>query len=350
MNVKDLLNTDVEVARQWLRLGYHWWLDELLQLVPLRWKQRLVRKRSLIANTDGDHISVTTPNGDIVDLTTLPVSQRKLDVVLSPSLVLTRIVDTPLMRIADVLKMVALEIDRLTPFAPGTAFFDAEIVHRNEAASTQKVRIGVLPRPTADRVMADLTKAGIVPLSLRVSGVVAGSTGEFDFLGSVREARGERSAASRARILWLIVAVLFVFNIAALVIRDVSQLQTLRDITVSQSNIVVLARRLREKVDIETASRTALVQRRAQTSPLRVLDEVTRALPLTAWIQRFEWDGARLHIAGYGPSTAAVMQALRKSPSLRRARSSTGMTEAKQGSADSQEPFDILIDVQRVAP
>lgn len=350
MNVKDLLNTDVEVAGQWLRLGYQWWLDEILQLVPTRFKQRLARKRGLIVSADGARIAVTAPNGDIVDPETLPASQRKLDVVLSPNLVLTRIIDVPLMRIADVLKMVALEIDRLTPFAPGTAFFDAEIVHRNEAASTQKVRIGVLPRTTADRVMADLTKAGIVPLSLRVSGVVTGSTGEFDFLGSVREARGERSAATRARILWLVVAALFVFNIAALVIRDMSQLQTLRDITVSQNSVVVLARRLREKVDIETASRTVFVQRRAETSPLRILDEVTRALPLTAWIQRFEWDGSRLHIAGYGPSPATVMQALRKSARLRNVRSSTGLPGAKTGPVSNQQPFDFLVEVQREAP
>jgi hypothetical protein len=340
VNIKQLLDTDVDTIGQWLRMGYHWWIDELLGLVPPRWKSRFERKRALTAHVDGTHFTVMDADGNTVDASGLGAAQRKMDVVLAPSLVLTRMIDVPAMRIADVIKMVAFDLDRLMPFPPGAAYSDAEIVQRNDASGTQKVRVGVIGRDNADAILSGLDTAGIVPLSMGVAGPIPGSVSKLDFLRDIKQARGQTSSPTFSRILWIVVAALFLFNIVALIYRDASQLDTLRDVTASQGNVVAIARRLRERVDSETTRRDTLLASRAKSDPLRVLDAVSRTLPKDAWVQKFDWDGTRLHLAGYASSSSGVLTALKNDPLLKSARSTLPATPG--GQTGDHQPFDVV--------
>jgi general secretion pathway protein L len=340
VNLKQLLDTDVDTIGQWFRIGYHWWIDELLGLVPPRWKSRFERKGELTAHVDGARFTVMDADGNAVDATTLGAAQRKMDVVLAPGLVLTRVIDVPAMRIGDVLKMIAFDLDRIMPFPAGAAYSDAEIVQRNEASGTQKVRVGVIGRDTADTILSGLEAAGIAPLTIGVAGPTPGSVSKLDFLRDMRQARGQSSSPTFSRILWIVVIALFLFNIVALIYRDSSQLDTLRDVTASQGNVVAIARRLRERVDSGATQRDALLASRAKSDPMRVLDAVSRTLPRDAWVQKFDWDGTRLHLAGYGASSTGVLAALKQDPLLKTARSTLPATPG--GQTGDHQPFDII--------
>jgi general secretion pathway protein L len=287
-------------------------------------------------------------DGNAVDAAGLSTAQRKMDVILSPRLVLTRMIDVPAMRIADVLKMVSFDLDRLMPFPQGAAYFDAEIVQRSDTAGIQRVRVGTIGRDTADTILSGLEAVGIVPLSLGVTGPTPGSVSKLDFLRDVRQARGQTGSPTFSRILWIVVAALFLFNIVALIYRDVSQLDTLREVTTSQGNVVNIARRLRERVDSETTRRDALLASRTHSDPMRLLDAVSRTLPKDAWVQKFDWDGARLHLAGYAGSSAGALAALKQDPLLRSARSTLPATPG--GQTGDHQPFDIVVTIAGAKP
>lgn len=343
MNIKAILNTDMQTLAAWLRVGYAWWIDEIVQMIPARWQGSLRRRSGDIAYVDSQHVAVKTSDGRLAESSS-KTSIRQLDVVLAPALVLARMVDLPVMSIGDVLKLVTFELDRLTPFTADNAFFDAEIVHRNERAGMQKVRIGVLPRQSAEHLMMLLASERLEPKSLRVAGPTEGSIGQLDFLKGVQAARGGWSPSRVARFLWIAVAVLFVANVWLLTVRDTMNLHALEDAVQSQVTTAELARRLRAKVDSETASRAELLEQRSQSSTLRILDAATQSLPRTAWVQQLVWNGTRLHLVGYAPSGIDVAAAMRASRLWRGAT----VRSATVGSAASgtMKPFDISIELK----
>ncbi|HEY1709341.1 MAG TPA: hypothetical protein VGG10_13825 [Rhizomicrobium sp.] len=340
MNIKELLNTDLETAGSWLRVGFHWWLDELRQIVPQRWQQSVQRRRQLVAEFDGARLRVH--DEDPSDAARTP-TKRKADIVLAPSQVLTRVLDLPLMRMADVIKMIQFELDRLTPFRESHAFFDVEVLQRDEESGTQTVRLGVLPKTNAENLQRVLADELIQPLSMRVSGPVPGSLGRLNFQPAVRAAQGRGQAGRRAQIFWIVAVALLLANLAFMIMRDSKQLNDLRDISASQSSVVTLARHLRASVDKEAAAREALMDRRAASSPLQMLNTVTVTLPHTAWIQRFSWDTKQLQLNGYGAKGQDIAAALVKTSRLHGAK----IVRATSGSSGQ---FMVVLEVRRKSP
>jgi hypothetical protein len=148
------------------------------------------------------------------------------------------------------------------------------------------------------------------------------------------------------RVLWIVVAALFVINLALFIVRDVHQLDNLRDMTVSQGSVVELARRLRERVDGEAEARTQLLAARARTAPLKLLVDVTRALPNNAWVQKLDWDGRVLHLAGYAPAGSDVPAALARflSPHIK------SNIAPGAGSTGANQPFDVSLELPGGVP
>jgi len=301
MNVKELLDTDVEVAGGWLRDGFHWWLEELSQLMPQQ--LRFQRKPGAVAWTDLKRMEFRDAQGARLTGDAQPAHGAA---VLSPDLYLLRRIELPAMRLADVRKLVDNELDRLTPFRKEDVWYDVRVGERNEVSGTQTVELGVLPRDTAERVETQLKDAGFKADALR-AGHEPGAA--LDFLPAMR---GRDQGTIRPYMVWLAVAALFLFNIAVMIVRDVNQLDGLREATASQAQIVDLARRLRGRIDVENTQRAQLLEARSQTAPLKRLADVTRALPAGAWVQTLTWDGRDLHLVGSADPGIDVSASLKR--------------------------------------
>ena len=99
MNIKDILNSDMETIGRLIRQALAWWLDELLALVPHEWRARLVQRPKLIVDWDERGLSSREGN---VSKPFDPASHtsHELDnatIVLPMSRVLTRELDLPLL-------------------------------------------------------------------------------------------------------------------------------------------------------------------------------------------------------------------------------------------------------------
>jgi hypothetical protein len=143
----------------------------------------------------------------------------------------------------------------------------------------------------------------------------------FDFLAAIRDAQGSSAAHRRSLYWWAAAAALLLVNLFLLTWRDSADLDALRETVEAQQTPVTVAMRTRARVDGEQARRASLLHARAQGAPLPVLDAVTAAMPMDAWVRRFEWNGRSVHIVGARKTSQDILAKLEATPELRNARS-----------------------------
>lgn len=340
MNAKDLFNMDMETAIHWLLRGVRWWIDELLAMLPAEWRVRLTRRNHVVAEIDGEALVYRSEEGG-APLGAKPRGPIKF---LMPSdQVLRREIELPLLPMSDVKRMLALDIDRLTPFRGDQVYFDAEIVARDQESGRQQVALGVLPRATAMQYLDFARRNKLEPSALGAARREGGVAPSFDFLSAMRESQGGNAAQRRSFYWWGGAVALLLINLILLTYRDVSSLDQLRQTVEAQQGPVDVALRTRDKVEHEAARRSALLESKKRSSPLPVLDAVTTALPADAWVHRFEWNGRTVHIMGSRKTSPDILARLEASPVLRNARSLA--TEIRNNPAVDQQ-FDMSADRQ----
>jgi hypothetical protein len=340
VTLQELLTTDMDLQSlaALARQGLDWWLDELAQLLPPGWRDRLSsRPRAWIEPRD-DGGWRTWRDGR-------PEPLRRADTrvrLLAPAgTVLVRRVPTPRMSAADTRRMLTLDLDRLSPLAPELVFADIEIADRGDGEKPQQALVGLLPKDEAARLLARARQDGWRPVAL--SGRIGGEDVRFDFLPQALQAEGRRPPGRIRRYWWAAAAALFLVNLGVLVGRDMIQVQRLQDLVDAQRPTLDAVQRLRRRVGREEASRRALIARGRAGDPLRVIDIVTRALPASAWVQRLEWSGQRLRIVGFHAGDFDVAAALRATGGLVNARNGAPPQAVEGGSG---KPFDVAADAR----
>ena len=318
MNAKDLLNMDMETAIQWLLHFWRWWTGELASMLPQEWRERLSRRIRTTAEMKGDTLVYRNAETGQV-LGTRP--RGRIEFLMSPNQVLTRELDLPLLPLNDVKRMIALDLDRITPFQPEQVYFDADIVSRDQETGRQLVAIGIVPRDTAVAILTAVQAKELSPSALGVQPRDGEAAPAFDFLASMRDAEGGSASQRRAVYLWIGAAALLAVNLALLTWRDSSSLDQLRQAVESQAAPVAVAMRTRDRVDHEAARRTQLIDMKEKLSPLPVLDAVTAVMPMDAWVRRFEWNGKIVHVIGARKTSQDILARLEASPYLRNAKS-----------------------------
>ena len=341
MNAKDLMNMDMETAIQWLLHGWHWWIDELMSMLPPEWRERLVRRSHVIAEINKSGSLVYRDEESNQSFAVKPRGPIKF--LVPANHVLTREIELPLLPMSDVKRMIALDIDRLTPFQSDQVYFDAEVVARDQDGGRQQVALGVLPRAAAAKFLDFARENNLQPAAIGVAGGGGVAAPNFDFLAAMRSAEGGDVAQRRSLYWWGGAVVLILLNLALLTYRDTSSLDELRQNVEAQQAPVRVALRTRGKVDHETARRIELLERKRKSSPLPVLDAVTKALPQDAWVSRFEWNGRMVHIRGQKKTSNDILARLEASPVLHNARSLTTETHSDP---NANQQFDMQADRQ----
>lgn len=316
MNFKDLLQTDHEAIIQWLLHGFRWWVDELMAMVPPEWRDRFLKRTSVVAEfTD---TGVIYRDGETAEpITEKP--RRAVKLLLPANEVLTRKIELPILPASDIKRMVALDLDRLTPFRSDQVLFDTEIAGRDDERGKQQIVVGVMTRAAIASALERARTNDIEPAAIGVAATGAGSS--LDFLPALRESEGGGAARRRATYWWAAAAILLAFNLFMLSYRDSAATNQLREAVESQQSPVTVAMRLRDKVQKEAAKRADLLKQKKQNSPLQMLEAVTQVLPDGAWVQRFEWNGRTVHIRGERKDTPNLLAKMEASPMLRNARS-----------------------------
>jgi general secretion pathway protein L len=344
MNLKELLNSDLGAAGQMLRAGFDWWVAELAELVPASLRAGGRRRAPILAHVadDGASFRLTRDGAELGRVAGPGRGGGQVDIVLSPAQALTREVELPILPAKDTRRLLALDLDRLTPLPADAIYHDAEVIARHPAEGRQRAFLGVVPRATAEAIVARAEAYGLTPQAMSVADPADGTL-RLDLLRAMRTGAAGGASDRRKAFWWTAAAGLMAINVVLLVARDMADVNQLREAVGSQRATVGAATRMRQRVIGESTARAALVARQERNEPLRVVNAVTIALPPGAWVQRFEWNGRSVRITGHKPAGFDLMAALRASPVLANPRALGG--DVPTGSNASQ-PFDVSADVR----
>jgi general secretion pathway protein L len=331
MNLKAVLNADMTTTAAWVREGFQWWIGELSEMLPRDWRKPLMRKAPAVAELRDGTVVVPSEANDAVS------GPRSAVLVLPSNAVLTHEIELPVLANADTRRMLALDIDRLTPFRADAVVFDFE-ADGETSDGRRRITLGVIPKAALEDALTTAEAQGINPAAVSI----AGEGGpRFDFLRAL-DGGGFSARAKRAGYWWAAAGALAAANILLLIYRDEADLQSLRDAVEAQETTAAVADRLRRRVDQEAARRNALMQAKQET-PLRAIAALSAAIPDAAWVRRFEWSPKTVHVIGFQRGGPNLLGVIEKSPALRNARALTGSAATVPG----VQSFDIAADIER---
>ncbi|MCH4152333.1 MAG: hypothetical protein LKF30_10385 [Sphingobium sp.] len=321
----------------WLRGGWRWWTNEIAAIVPAS-----LRK---MGQQNSPHAVFRDERIDFRDgIAGTAERPRPVNLALAPSQSLQRFIDLPAMGLSDIRSMMALEANRLFPLASDSLLVDAEIEARRDNGKTLQVRVVAIRRELAESAVSTALMAGIIPRRIGIGEGEHPDHLHFDFAPQMR-ALGMLPPKSQAPgIWWALVGALFLLNIGLLVWRDQQKVAQLEATVEAQQPAVSVYRTIATRTArVEQIARTT-ASRRASHDAMGDLAAATAALPDGAWVQRYDWNGASLRLAGYYRSPIDVNASLGRSERFINVRTSGSDVQAD---IPIGRPFDVTADVRR---
>ena len=341
MKADTILNADMATLAGWLREGWRWWLDELSAMVPPSWRGN---------RREAGPLAYYQANGTIEILRGKQGSADQpccTNLAVPASLALMRQVDLPAMSKADMRQYLSLEAGRLFPLSDASLIVDAEAGRREAGASVLAMRVAALHRETILQALAAAQAAGLSPRRIALVDAAVPERLAFDFAPQLRNEGVLPPLSQQPLLWWSLVCFAFLLNIGLLVWRDQQSVARLQAAVDAQAPAVTVYRAIAGRsASIEQAARTT-VARRAQQNALGDLAAATFALPDSAWVQRYDWDGRALRIAGYLRPPTDVVAALGKNGRFTNVRTSAADVQAD---IPIGQPFDISADIVEGRP
>ncbi|WP_277792055.1 hypothetical protein [Caulobacter endophyticus] len=340
MTLQKILNADLATIARWCREGLSWWLDELADAIPARWRSASPRHAPWTARVGADGAMRLWRDGRLIPPEAWSGhTPRRADILLPAQAVLVRRIDLPPLSSRDLRRMLAENMDRLTPFPADRVYFDVLAEGESGHAGRRRLRLAVIPRAQAQAVME---QARVLGLDVERFGVEAeGGRGDIDFMTAIRDEQGGGRDLRRS-VWWSACAGLVALNVAAAVFMDVRDVRRLEAAVAADQPKVMAAARLRQAVAEGQRMRLDLLTRRSRNEPLRIIDALGKVLPDGQWVHRLEWNGRAVRIAGFKTQGFDVPAALRQTPALTNPRSL--LSDMPVRTASGVEPFDVIAD------
>ena len=317
-----------------------WWIDELTDLLPVQARRAHAPTRRFIVTLQGDKVEIGVEDKGQsipVDVGTdasaisigaledtlrraaathgaLPVGLR-----LRASDGFVRHVELPASAQRDFDRMLRLDLERTTPLKAS----DVVSAHRVEGPGAGRglvrVRHVVLKTRTIDPLRQAIGRAGLAVQSIEAVEAGGQSALPIEFLAS--SATASRRGWTPAKALTGAAAALIVAGVGSYWARHEIALANL------EAEIARLEQRARDAGPTNERARSAradLVRLRrleADRSPaLVILEEVTKLVPDTAWVQEFRFDGATIELSGLARSAATLLPVFERSALFHEAR------------------------------
>jgi len=318
-----------------------WWTNELVAMLPPSWRERFAARSAAYVAVEGDVWRELRPSGGRLaeagraDLAALDVAGRRAAfrrlladgpgaagnvwLALSGGDVLVRPVTLPLAAEEALREAVGYELDRFTPFAASQAFYDFRVTGRDAAAQRLMLELAVASRALVDRRLAELQELGATVLGVTTADDLAGASAPLNLLATEQRGRPAVSrAAMTARVLAALAAVLALaaaiyplWQKRAAVIRLMPRVETAR------AGAEVADRLAKEIEKIAGERNFVLARKHSQYPMVMLLEDLSRLLPDTTWIQQLEVKpgvkGRDVQFYGETGSSSQLIETLEKS-------------------------------------
>ncbi len=308
-----------------------WWLAALL---PAEARRALTRGPALTAEVRPGGFRLARRGTEVA----VAPRGQKVTLLLPRDRLLIREVPAAALPEADLRRMLALDIDRLTPFRADEVL--VAVAFPPPAPTGKRLAyVAAVPRTVAAVALGEANAVGLKPLAIGVEGAAAAAM-DFDFMPAARAA-GIAPPRRGSAWLWAVAGVLMLVNLGVAIELDTAATDQLAGQVEAQRVLLAPVIAARARVQAEDKARRLQIAR-ARAEPLRILDAVTRALPDGAWVERFAWDGRSLRLSGARQDGVDVVADLRRVPGFAHVRDLA--TDAPLSSAAGQR-FDVAVDL-----
>jgi general secretion pathway protein L len=256
---------------------------------------------------------------------------------------LRRSVDLPKAARNDLRAALGFDMDRLTPFAAESVYFDHRLLEQPAASNKIRVQLVVVPRATVDRALQTVERAGLRAEVVDVAGLQERDGEGWNFLPGA-EAPRTRAGAAVPAALAVMVALLLAAAVYVPIHKDRVVLAHLKEQVTAAKQQAEASRELQDRVDrVGEQARFIFEKRLERPLFIQVVDELTRALPDDTWLFRMRYTGGEAQVFGNSDAASPLIAVIEDSPMFVNARFRAPVTRERLSDA---ERFLIGFDVQ----
>jgi general secretion pathway protein L len=234
------------------------------------------------------------------------------------------------------------QIERLTPIDAWETCFDCRAAPRTPGARSLDVQVVVARRTTREGALALARDLGLRPRRVLAP--------EADRLPLVLWAATRTAGTGRGRTLRRVMETTAAALFLAAYALHIHRLDAIREDLrrrVAHAQLAADAARNVGREIVQTRQALAFLDRRRDSvPPLLALDELTRLVPLDAWVTRFSLRGQQAEIAGYAPRATDLIARIERSRQFAQPQFRSPITLSPDGRA---EHFDISFDLRAAA-
>jgi general secretion pathway protein L len=225
-------------------------------------------------------------------------------------------------------RVIAYEMDRLTPFSADDVFWDAGVVGRDRTRNQLRVRLSLLPRAAVERLLATLEAAGV-----KAGRIEVGRAGGVRRISLRHEPATRRNAGTRA--LAMLTAVLAVAAVATPFVMLQRALSEVNGRIDALRPAVTEAEALRRRIAANATGADAIVAERARLGDaLGVLATVTEILPDDTFLTEYTYRQRRVVMSGEAAAAAKLIGLLSADPLIRDPSFTAPVTRSETGKSD----------------
>lgn len=340
-----------------------WWRGEMLGLAALVMGDRLRRRRDSITVEVGDDkvLFALRSDGAAALLGAMDLGEDKLNagvrqaisagkaggqklaLRLPSSLGLTKTLSFPFAAESNLDQVVSFEVSRQTPFKADQVYCGHRLVKRDDKAKTLKVHLTVVPKNGVERQFAALKKWGLVPDSLELFNRDGDTEGTIELHPSEHRGHGAGGWLRRHRLAAAaLVALLAALIIVPLIGKRGTEVDLASRIEAVRAEALAASAIRNDIRDLMGRNSFLHSHKRKVPAMTALLNEVTRLLPDSSWLNRLEVHDGEIQIHGNSPQASALIEILERSPYLSNVRFRSPVT---RDARTSNERFHISADV-----
>jgi len=286
---------------------FAWWTDELKQLLPDSWQDRLrlaTRRLSMQFDASSLHLGIADDH-KITPLQSIPLEQDSLLVqkqlkalleqddlhelprflLLDSKQVLHKEMKLPVAAETNLQQVLSFEMDRQTPFRANEVYFDWRMLPPGQDAGEIHLELLVAPRRAVDPLLEKLAARGLAP-----AGVDVEQADRIAGVNLLPVERRQNPLHPRARLNFALAGAVVVLLIAVMVQSlgaRADRVFLLEEAIAEVQDEARRVQRLKEQV-ADTSEAASFLTRKRSESPLaiEVLAEVTQLLPDGTYLDR----------------------------------------------------------------
>lgn len=342
MTYENLVNTAVTRFRvSPVARFLQWWKEELLQLLPAAWRERLVyHGQQILITRSENHFRFWSgePLVPVLEFSsnqdTALASQQfaelqqddniddpEVILLVEPQNVLRTSASLPLAAERNLRQALEYDLDRQTPFAAKDVYFDYVITERNRETSQIHLDLYVVPRAHLNSILSTLNKAGVAVHRVDMTtGEV--STGDAKPLGLNLLPPGERARRQHRRLRFNIMLAIVALLVTALVMAQSlyirsNQVEAMEDALDGIRQEARLVANMEQQYQESLAATQFLGTRRSeQAYTVDLLADVTRVIPDNTYLQRITVKGDLIRLQGLSDAAQRLLTHLNESRML----------------------------------